>query len=109
MGLRTHRRGLVVWSSAGRPAVTRRPRRVSRARRLVHIVTTLTLIGLLWLARLIRPRWQPLLTGVVCTVVGVIARSGSWGTILLPGLLLLAYSLFVPAAPGKDHRRPGDG
>jgi hypothetical protein len=116
MRLRAHRRGLVVWSSTASPVVTgrsrrvsaRRGRRVSGARRTVRTGTTLTILGLLWLARVIRPRWQPLLTGVACTIAGTFLRSGSWGAILLPGLLLLAYSLFVPAAPNKDRRRLAD-
>jgi hypothetical protein len=104
MRLRPHRRNLVVWSSTGRPASSR-PRRTGRARRLARMGRTLTLIGLLWLARVVRPRWQPLLAGMACTVAGVVLRSSSWGAILLPGLMLLTYSLFIPAALDQDRRR----
>jgi hypothetical protein len=105
MRLRAQRRNLVVWSSAGIPAPTR-PRRVRRARGLARTGRVLTLIGLLWVARVVvRPRWQPLLTGVVCTVAGVILRNTSWGPILLVGLMLFAYSVFVPGLPDEDHKR----
>jgi hypothetical protein len=65
----------------------------------------LAILGLLWLARVVRPRWQPLLAGAVCTTAGVILRHNPWGAVLLPGLLLLAYSVFVPARPDQDRRR----
>jgi hypothetical protein len=104
MRLRAQRRNLVVWSSA-RPPVSTRPRRVSRARRLTRTITVLTLIGLLWVARVVRPRWQPLLTGVACTVAGVILRSTGWSPVLLVGFMLLAYSVFMPALPDENHKR----
>ena len=104
MRLRAHRRPVVVWSSAGSPVFTR-PRRVRRARRLARTGRVLTLVGLLWLARAIRPRWQPLLTGVACTVAGVILRNTGWSPVLLVGFMLLAYSVFVPAPPDQDRER----
>lgn len=104
MRLRAHRRNVVVWSSVGSPASTR-SRRVRRMRRLTRMVRVLTVIGLLSLARVVRPRWQPLLPGAACTVAGVILRHTGWGPTLLVGLLLLAYSLFVPATPDEDHKR----
>ena len=104
MRLRAHRRTVVVWSSTGSPAFTR-PRRLRRMRRLIRMVRVLTAIGLLSLARVVRPRWQPLLPGVACTVAGVILRHTGWGPVLLAGLLLLAYSLFVPGTPDEDHKR----
>ena len=38
-------------------------------------------------------------------MAGFILRDGAWGEILMPGLLLLAYSLFVPAARDEEHKR----
>jgi hypothetical protein len=93
----------VVWSSAGELAFTRP--RATRRRRMARATTRLTLLGLLWLARAMRPRWRPLLGGVVCTIAGVILRNGEWSLLLLPGLLMLAYAPLIPAAADADHRR----
>lgn len=104
MRLRVRRRSVVLWSSSGRRTFTR-PRRARRLRRLARTGRVLTVLGLLWLVRVVRPRWQPLLGGVACTVAGIILRHTAWGEILLPGLLLLTYSLFIPAPPDEEHRR----
>ena len=108
MRLLPHRCNLVVWSqsassggrrSAGRPTVTR------RIRRRIRIGALLTVIGLIRLARAVRPRWRPLLAGTVLTVVGVLLRSGAGGVALLPGLLFLVYGLLIPASPEADRAR----
>jgi hypothetical protein len=98
MRLPTRRRNLVVWSSSGRAgdgyrcSVFIHLRRTGRIRRLTHISAVLMILGLLRLAHAVRPRWR-LLLGGACTVAGFVLRSSSWGTILLPGLLLLSYCL----------------
>jgi hypothetical protein len=69
------------------------------------MVRVLTVIGLLSLARVVGPRWQPLLPGVACTVAGVMLRHTGWGAVLLVGLLLLTYALFVPATADEDRKR----
>jgi hypothetical protein len=56
-------------------------------------------------ARVVRPRWQPLLTGVACTVAGIILRSTGWSPVLLVGFMLLAYSVFMPALPDENRKR----
>lgn len=112
MSLRPHRRNLVVWSSsAGRanryhaPAFIR-VRRIGRTHRLVRIGALLTVITLMGLARVVRPRWRPLLAGLVLTVAGLMLRgSPAWGVILLPGLLLLLSTPLIPGSPDADHRR----
>jgi hypothetical protein len=38
-------------------------------------------------------------------VAGLILHSGAWGAILLPGLLLLVYSVFVSAYPEEARQR----
>jgi hypothetical protein len=99
MRLRAHRGNLVVWSSSRdpacrfRPAVVIRLGRTGRLRGLTRTGGLLVVVGLLRLARAVRPRWLPLLAGGVCTAAGVILRSRSWGAILLPGLLIGSAAL----------------
>jgi hypothetical protein len=111
MKLLADRRSLVAWS----PSVgladrngTRRRTRLGRARRIHRFIRTgalLAVIGLIWLARAVRPRWRPLLAGGVLTVVGLMLRSGAWGAVILPGIWFLGSALLVPANPDADRRR----
>ena len=110
MRLRAHRRNLVVWSpsvgSAGRygaPKLTRLAL-TRRIRRGIHAGALLMVIGLMRLARAVRPRWRPLLAGGVLTVAGVMLR-GAWGVVFLPGLLLLLSAALVPARHTTDRVR----
>jgi hypothetical protein len=111
MRMRAHRRNLVVWSSAAhsaracRQSVSIRLGRTGRIRGLTRTGGLLMVVGLLRLARVVRPRWRPLLAGGACTVAGVILRTSSWGAILIPGMLLLLYCLLIPADPDEDHKR----
>jgi hypothetical protein len=108
MRLRAHRRDVVVWASSAAPdraSVSIRLVRTGRIRRLIRTGTLITLIGVLRLAAAIRPRWRPLLAGAVFTIAGAMLRASSWGPILLPGLLLLAYSLLIPASPDEDNKQ----
>lgn len=113
MRLLSHRRNLVVWSSPANPAEPVSPdglafvrlRRTGRLRRTARIGTLLSVIALLRLARAVRPRWRPVLGGVVLTVAGAILHGHPWAAIVVPGLLLLAYSVLVPAAPDEDQKR----
>jgi hypothetical protein len=109
MRLRRHRRrNIVVWSSAGGVAIgqsTAKPRHPGLARRLAYTGRVLTIVSVLWLVRVIRPRWQPVLAGLVCTAVGIVVRNGAWSGILLIGLLLLACSVFIPGPPDDERRR----
>jgi hypothetical protein len=111
MRLRAHRRNLVVWSSsvdqADRYAAPRLARRAGtrRIRRFIHLGALLTVIGLMHLARAVRPRWRPLLAGVVLTVVGVILHSSMWSVVLVPGILFLWSALLIPPSPDTDQKR----
>lgn len=111
MRLRTRRRNIVVWSPPVGPADrygTPRLTRLSRTRRIHRCIRTgafLTIIGLMRLARAVRPRWRPLLAGGVLTVVGIIMHSSVWGTVLVPGLLFLWSALLIPASPDADRKR----
>ncbi len=109
MRLRAHRRNLVVWStsfgSAGRysaPTLTR-VTRTKRIRRCIRTGLLLTIVGLMGLARALRPRW-PLLVGVVLTVAGITLRSSVWGAVLLPGLMFLLSAPLIPASPDAGRR-----
>ena len=111
MRLQAHRRNLVVWSSSVGPAdnyaaprLTRRAG-TGRIRRFIHLGALLTVIGLMHLARAVRPRWRPLLAGVVLTVVGVILHSSLWSVVLVPGILFLWSALLIPPSPDTDQKR----
>jgi len=110
MRLRAHRRNLVVWSSSVGPADRYAPRLTRRAgtrriRRFTHLGALLTVIGLIHLARAVRPRWRPLLAGVVLTVAGVTLRGGMWSVVLVPGILFLWSALLIPPGPDADQKR----
>jgi hypothetical protein len=111
MRLRTHRRNLVARSPSvnsadrhGAPGPTRLAR-TRRTRRFIRTGALLTVIGLRQLARVVRPRWRPLLAGAVLTVVGLMLRSGAWGAVILPGIWFLGSAVLVPANPDADRKR----
>ena len=107
MILRAHRRNLVVWSpsvgSAGRCGAPRLAR-TRRIHRRIRTGALLMIIGVMRLARAVRPRWRPLLAGGVLTVGGVVAAV-VWGLVLLPGFLFLVSASLVPARPKTDRAR----
>jgi hypothetical protein len=111
MKYRSRRRNLVVWSSSVAPADKRgalrptRRTRTGRVRRFFRISALLTVMGLMRVARAVRPRWRPLLAGVVLTVVGVTLRSTMWSTFVLPGLMFLVSALLMPGSPDADCNR----
>jgi hypothetical protein len=108
MRLRAYRRNLVVWSpSVGSADRYGAPRlaRLARTRRIRWWIRTgalLMIIGLIRLARVVRPRWRPLLAGGVLTGFGVVAAV-VWGLVLLPGLLFLVSAALIPARPKTDR------
>ncbi len=111
MRLRADRRNLVTWSLSvdpagryGAPGFTRLAR-TKRIHRCLRIGALLTVIGLMRLARRVRSRWRPLLTGAVLTVVGVILRNDALGLILAAGLLFFVYPLLIPASSDADRKR----
>lgn len=85
----------MVWSSstvpAGKPG-SARPARARRIRWWLRTGVLLTILGVLWLARTTRARWEPvlLLAGTALTVAGVMvpATAGFFG-----GLLVLIVTL----------------
>lgn len=104
MRLRARRRSLVIWSPSVGPdnsyGAVRRARltRTQRIRRRIRTAALLTVIGL-------RPRWRPVLAGVVLTAVGVVLRNGAWGALILPGLWSLLYAALIPDIHGADRIR----
>lgn len=111
MRLRAHRRNLVVWSSSAGPAgrygapAFVRAGHAGRMQKLVRTGALLTAVSLMGLVRVIRPRWRPLLAGLVLTVVGLMLRGSAWGAVLLPGLLLFLSAPLIPVSPDDDRRR----
>ena len=107
MGLRPRRRTLVVWSQSHdqyRSSPVARRARPRRIRRWIRLGTLLPLLGLLMVARAVRPQWKPLLAGTMLTVAGLIMRgSGAGGVLLLPGLLLLMFTPLLPGAPSAER------
>jgi hypothetical protein len=59
----------------------------------------LAILGVMRLAAATRPRWRPLLAGVVLTAAGVVLRSGPAGIVMIPGMLFLVSALLTPADP----------
>jgi hypothetical protein len=107
MGLRRQRRNLVVWSQSRdrhRSSQVARRARPRRIRRWIRLGMLLPMLGLLTVARAVRPRWKPLLAGTVLTVVGLIMRgSGPGSVLLLPGLLLLLSAPLLPGAASAER------
>lgn len=110
MRLRPHRRNLVVLSqsvgSDGRydiPPFTLF-RRARRIRTSMRIAVLLPVFALMHLKRSPQTRWRPMLAGAVLTGVGLLLRGGSGGAVLLPGLLFLLYSPFMPGNPDTGRR-----
>lgn len=109
MGLRARRRNVVVWRSSrargGRYSLTARPARTRRLPRLLRVSWLLTLIGLMRLARALRPRWAPLLAGGSLTAAGLVLRGPVGSLAFLPGILFLYAALLIEANPATDRKR----
>ncbi len=110
MRLRAHRRNLVIWSQSvgsadryGAPGLMRLARTGRRHRR-IRTGALLMIIGLMWLARAVRPWWRPVLAGGVLIAGGVVAAV-VWGLVLLPGLLFFLAAALIPARPKTDRAR----
>ena len=101
MRLRSHRRNLVVWTSAARPADRygaprfRRLARIRRIHRWIRIGALFAVIGLMHLPRAARIRWRRmlLLAGGALMVAGIILSSG---LTFIPGILVLLLTLRIP-------------
>lgn len=108
MRLRARRRSLVAWGPSAGSAVRYGAARSTPARRLrrcIRLGALLTVVGLMRLARGVRPRWRPLLAGAVFTAAGVMLRNGVWGVVLLAGLWFFLYAMLIPASAEADRRR----
>jgi hypothetical protein len=108
MRLRPRRRNLVVWSSTAAPADRSRaaprragaprrrgarPARLRRIRWWLRTGALLTVLGVLWLGRTARVRWEPvsLLAGVLIAVTGFVLPAG--GGVFMLGVLILIVTL----------------
>lgn len=98
MRLRLQRRNVVVWSSsailpggsAGRGEA--RPARIKRIRWRLRVGALLAIIGVRWLARTTRARWEPvsLSAGTLLMVTGFLLFSA---VAFFAGLLVLIVAL----------------
>jgi hypothetical protein len=111
MKMRSHRRGLMVWSPPGSPADRygapafirlERPRPI---RRLLRTGALLTLIGITRLARALRAYWRFVftVTGALLVVIGAMLPSGGAFLLGLPVLLLALLG-----GPSRSHCRAAD-
>jgi hypothetical protein len=104
MRLQSHRRRLVVFSSPADPArghgasQHKRVARTGPIRRILRIGMLLTVI-------VVRPRWQPLLAGVVLTLLGVIDRQGPGSVLIIPGVLSFWRALMISGDTDADRER----
>jgi hypothetical protein len=111
MRLRVHRRNPVRWSlsagSADRYDISglTRPAGTRRIRRGIRIGALLTIIGLMRVARAVRLRWRPLLTGVVLTAAGVVLRDSLWSVMSFPGMIFLWYAVLIPGPEADRNGR----
>ena len=98
------KRDRVIWSSATERVVyITVPRRPGRVRRAVRTGFLLTVVGLLRVAR--NPRWRCALLGVALVIPGLLMRGQLAGNLmLLPGLMALGYSPFLPGETTMNHR-----
>ena len=104
MGMRSHRRNLMVWSPPGGradrygfPTISR----LSRSRRIRWWFRTsalLAVIGVTRLAHGMRARWRSVfsVTGAALIVVGVVLPSGA---ALVAGILVVLIALLKGAEP----------
>jgi hypothetical protein len=51
----------------------------------------------------VRPRWRPLLAGIVCAVLGF--TQGQATILIIPGLLFLWHALLTPGDTDADRER----
>jgi hypothetical protein len=109
MSLWPRRREVFVAGSAaappGWPGAMRggRPSRIWRARRWLRTGALLTILGVLWLARTARSRWEPvgLLAGGLLTVAGFMLPATDMA--FFPGcLILIAVLLRGILRSGRD-------
>jgi len=105
MRLRPHRGNLVVWRASRCPDERdrglwfTRPSRSVRTRRRMRTGVLFAVLGVMRLAAVARPRWRPLLAGVVLTAAGIVLRDGAAGIVMIPGMMFLLSALLVPADP----------
>ena len=125
MRLRPRRRNLVVWSSTAAPAGRSRPgrspagrargvprRRRARPARLRRIRwwlrtgALLSVLGVLWLARAARVRWEPvsLLAGFLIAVTGFVVPAG--GGVFMLGVVVLIATLLKGINAQERRRDP---
>ena len=104
MRLQPHRRKLVVFSSPADPAVGHG---ASQDKRVAHTgpIRRFVRIGMLLTVIAVRPRWQPLLAGVVLTAIGLIDRQGPGSVLIIPGLLSFWGALMTAGDTDADRER----
>lgn len=106
------KRSRVVWSSSADPAMltgryglSRRPpsrgalRRAARTGVLLILLVVMRLVG--------HPRWRAAVIGAALTVTGLVLRNVAGEIILLPGLLTLGLSPFLPGESREHQARQG--
>jgi hypothetical protein len=114
MRLRPRRPNRIVWSSTAAPAGRSRaaprrrgarPARLRRIRWWLRTDALLTVLGVLWLARTARVRWEPvsLLAGVLIAVTGFALPAGG---VFMLGVLVLIVTLLKGISAQRRRRDP---
>src|ERR1700749_564366 len=98
MGMRSHRRSAMVWSSPGGRADRHGLPTFRRIRWWFRTGALLAVIGITRLARGMRARWRSVfyVTGAGLIVVGVVLPSGA---ALVSGILVMLIALLKGAEP----------
>jgi hypothetical protein len=96
MRLRPRRGSLVIWSSSGVPESRSwawRPARPGRIRWWLRVGALLTVIGLRWVARSARARWEPVFLGIGTALMIIGFALPSAFVAFLLGMLVLVITL----------------
>jgi hypothetical protein len=98
------RKSRVVWSSSTDPALFGLPpRRRGRLRQAARTGVLLAVLGLTRLAG--NPRWRSAVIGTGLIIAALIVRDIPGEVMLLPGLLFLLYSPFLPGESRESRVR----
>jgi hypothetical protein len=107
MRLPPHRRKLVVFRSPADPAEPAVARGASQDKRIARTgpIRRFLRIGMLLTVIVVRPRWRPLLVGVVLTALGVVDLQGPASVLIIPGLLAFWCALMTAGDTDADRER----
>jgi hypothetical protein len=104
MRLRSRQRHVVIWRSNDDPAdlyaaLTSTPSTPAQGiRRWCRMGALATVI-------VVRPRWEPLLSGMALAVFGLVEHSSPGAIAMIPGTMMLWVAALTPGDSDIDYRR----